>query len=222
MLIVLEGLDGAGKSTQLRAMQAYFKERRQAVNYMHFPYYRTPVYGTLIARFLRGDCGAIDTVDPYLVSLLFAGNRFEMSADIRKWLDAGNIVLLDRYVYSNIAFQCAKLPGDEERMRLRNWILQMEYEHFGIPRPDINLFLDVPLSFIKENLESPRKGEDRFYLEGKNDIHEASVVFQKTVREIYLQQAAMDESFRIIPCNDEYGNMAHWKVIFSRIETFLP
>jgi dTMP kinase len=222
MLIVLEGLDGAGKSTQLKAMQAYFKERRQAVNFMHFPCYDTPVYGTLIARFLRGDCGAIDTVDPYLVSLLFAGNRYEMSSRIREWLDAGNIVLLDRYVYSNIAFQCAKLNDHAERKRLRSWILQMEYEHFGIPRPDINLFLDVPLSFVKEKLESPRQGEDRSYLEGKSDIHEASVVFQKTVREIYLQQAVVDKSFRIIPCDDEHGKMADWKDIFSRIVTFLP
>ena len=222
MLIVLEGLDGAGKSTQLKAMQAYFKERRQAVNFMHFPCYETPVYGTLIARFLRGDCGAIDTVDPYLVSLLFAGNRYEMSSRIREWLDAGNIVLLDRYVYSNIAFQCAKLNDHAERTRLRSWILKMEYEHFGIPRPDINLFLDVPLSFVKEKLESPRQGEDRSYLEGKSDIHEASVVFQKTVREIYLQQAVVDKSFRIIPCDDEHGKMADWKDIFSRIVTFLP
>jgi dTMP kinase len=98
----------------------------------------------------------------------------------------------------------------------------MEYEHFKIPRPDINLFLDVPLSFVKENLESARKGEDRSYLEGKNDIHEASVNFQKSVRDIYLEQAVMDKSFRIIPCNDENGKMAHWKVIFNRIETFLP
>ncbi|MFA5444032.1 MAG: thymidylate kinase [Bacteroidales bacterium] len=222
MLIVLEGLDGAGKSTQLKAMQAYFKERRQAVNYMHFPCYDTPVYGTLIARFLRGDCGSIDKVDPYLVSLLFAGNRYEMSSRIREWLAAGNVVLLDRYVYSNIAFQCAKLTDSAERTCLRNWILKMEFEHFGIPRPDINLFLDVPLSFVKEKLESPRQGEDRSYLEGKSDIHEASVVFQQTVREIYLQQTAMDKSFRIIPCEDEHGNMAHWKVIFGRIQTYLP
>ncbi|HRW94965.1 MAG TPA: thymidylate kinase [Bacteroidales bacterium] len=222
MLIVLEGLDGAGKSTQLKAMQAYFKERGKAVNYMHFPCYDTPVYGTLIARFLRGDSGAIDTVDPYLVSLLFAGNRFEMSSRIREWLEAGKIVLLDRYVYSNIAFQCAKFNDSAERTRLRNWILQMEYENFKIPRPDINLFLDVPLSFVKKNLESPRQGEDRSYLEGKKDIHEASVFFQQTVREIYLQQAAMDKAFRIIPCENEHGNMAHWKVIFSRIQKYLP
>ncbi|MDD2290081.1 MAG: dTMP kinase [Bacteroidales bacterium] len=222
MLIVLEGLDGAGKSTQLKAMEAYFKERTRTVHFMHFPCYDTPVYGSLIARFLRGDSGPIDSVDPYLVSLLFAGNRFEMAPRIRKWLQDGEVVLLDRYVYSNIAFQCAKLKNPAEREQLRDFILKMEYEHFGIPRPDVNLFLDVPLSFVKEKLESPRQGEDRSYLQGKDDIHEASLSFQQRVRDVYLDQAVDDKSFRIISCNDQEGRMAHWKVIFERIIPYLP
>jgi len=221
-LIVLEGLDGAGKSTQLKAMEAYFKERTRMVRFMHFPCYDTPVYGSLIARFLRGDSGPIDSVDPYLVSLLFAGNRFEMAGLIRNWLENGEVVLLDRYVYSNIAFQCAKLENQQERNQLRDFILKMEYDHFGIPRPDMNLFLDVPLSFVKEKLQSPRKGEDRSYLQGKDDIHEASVEFQQRVRDVYMEQAKEDKSFRIIPCSDEQGRMADWKVIFKRIEPYLP
>ncbi|MBP6868239.1 MAG: dTMP kinase [Bacteroidales bacterium] len=222
MLIVLEGLDGAGKSTQLKAMEAYFKERTLTVHFLHFPCYDTPVYGSLIARFLRGDSGPIDSVDPYLVSLLFAGNRFEMAGLIRNWLENGEVVLLDRYVYSNIAFQCAKLENQQERNQLRDFILKMEYDHFGIPRPDVNLFLDVPLSFVKEKLQSPRKGEDRSYLQGKDDIHEASVEFQQRVRDVYMEQAKEDKSFRIIPCSDEQGRMADWKVIFKRIEPYLP
>ena len=222
MWIVLEGLDGAGKSTQLKAMEAYFKERTLTVHFLHFPCYDTPVYGSLIARFLRGDSGPIDSVDPYLVSLLFAGNRFEMAGLIRNWLENGEVVLLDRYVYSNIAFQCAKLENQQERNQLRDFILKMEYDHFGIPRPDVNLFLDVPLSFVKEKLQSPRKGEDRSYLQGKDDIHEASVEFQQRVRDVYMEQAKEDKSFRIIPCSDEQGRMADWKVIFKRIEPYLP
>ncbi|HHV03272.1 MAG: dTMP kinase [Bacteroidales bacterium] len=222
MLIVLEGLDGAGKSTQLKAMEVYLKERGQSVHFMHFPRYDTPVYGTLIARFLRGDSGAIDTVDPYLVSLLFAGNRLEMAGQIKGWLEDGDIVLLDRYVYSNIAFQCAKFTSREERERLRNFIFQMEYQQFGIPKPDVNLFLDVPLHFVEENLGSPRSGDDRTYLEGKDDIHEASVDFQQRVREVYLEQAKFDSSFRIIPCSDLKGEIAHWTVIFERIKPYLP
>ncbi|NLA16092.1 MAG: dTMP kinase [Bacteroidales bacterium] len=222
MLIVLEGLDGAGKSTQLKAMEDYFKAGNKSVHFLHFPQYDTPVYGTLVARFLRGESGSLEGVDPYLVALLFAGNRYEKSRQLKKWLEQEKIVILDRYVYSNVAFQCAKVKDLQERERLRTFILNMEFEHFGIPRPDINLFLDVPLDFVKKNLHAAREGEDRFYLEGKEDIHEASVVFQQEVREVYLKQAAQDRSFKIISCVNEAGTMAGWQEIFERIKPYLP
>jgi dTMP kinase len=222
MLIVLEGLDGAGKSTQLKAMETYFTECSKSVQFMHFPQYETPVFGALISRFLRGESGDNYSVDPYLVALLFAGNRYEKSEQLKEWLNQGEVVILDRSVYSNIAFQCAKIDSLQERERLRQFILHMEFVHFGIPRPDINLFLDVPLDFVKENLILGRKGEDRLYLEGKEDIHEASVDFQQRVRDVYLEQAALDTSFRIVSCKDAAGKMAGWQEIFERIKPYLP
>lgn len=80
--------------------------------------------------------------------------------------------MLDRYVYSNLAYQCAKLSSDEEKQQLRKWILQFEFDFFKIPKPDVNIFLDVPLSFIEHKLKEPRQGNDRSYLKGKTDIHE--------------------------------------------------
>ena len=221
MFIVLEGLDGAGKSTQLKALEAYYQKLDRAVRFMHFPQYETPVFGELIARFLSGDCGPIDTVDPYLVALLFAGNRFQLSSRIKECLDEGSVVLLDRYVYSNVAFQGAKLKTSTERNKLRDWILNMEFNYFKLPRPDVNLFLDVPISFIQSKLREERKGEDRNYLKGKKDIHEASVQFQATVREVYLDQAARDDSFRVVPCANERGDMASWEDIFERIIAYV-
>ena len=221
MFIVLEGLDGAGKSTQLRALETYFTQRDKKVQFMHFPRYDTPVYGELIARFLRGDCGAIDTVDPYLVALLFAGNRSEIAPQLKQWLDLGHVVLLDRYVYSNVAFQGAKLPTLEARTALAQWIFETEYHYFKIPRPDLNLFLDVPLQFVAAKLGGTRQGQDREYLQGKQDIHEASVDFQLKVRSVYLEQSRRDVTFRTVPCADANGNMADWKTIFERIITYI-
>lgn len=217
MLLVLEGLDGAGKSTQLKALEDYFARRSRTVRFMHFPRYDLPLYGPLIARFLRGDCGAMEQVDPYLVALLFAGNRYDAAPQIREWLDAGCVVLLDRYVYSNVAFQGAKLPTTAQRETLRHWILETEYGYFNLPKPTVNLFLDVPLSFVEAKLSAPRQGEDRAYLEGKSDIHEASLSFQARVREVYLAQAQADSSFHIVSCHDDQGGMAPWEVIFQRI-----
>lgn len=118
MFIVLEGLDGAGKSTQIRLLRDLLAERGVASEYVHFPRFDAPVYGELIARFLRGEFGGVNEVDPYLVALLFAGDRAEAGPMIRQWLSEGRAVILDRYVWSNVGFQCAKLPAGEARERL--------------------------------------------------------------------------------------------------------
>ena len=107
---------------------------------------------------------------------------------MRRTLDEGGIVLLDRYVYSNIAYQCAKIDDPQEREALRKWIFDTEYGQFGLPKPDLNIFLDVPIGFVEKKLEAGRKGDDREYLEGKTDIHEADIEFQKHVRDVYVSQ----------------------------------
>ena len=109
MLIVLEGLDGAGKSTQVKMLREYLQSVCPKVDYIHFPRYDAPVYGELISKFLRGDFGTIQSVHPQLVALLFAEDRREAAPMIRKAIEEGSTVLLDRYVYSNIAYQCATL-----------------------------------------------------------------------------------------------------------------
>ena len=110
MLIVIEGLDGAGKSTQVKMMREYLEKRCPRLEYIHFPRYDAPVYGGLIGKFLRGGFGEIDKVHPQLVALLFAEDRHGAAEEIKRVLASGGTVLLDRYVYSNIAYQCAKMP----------------------------------------------------------------------------------------------------------------
>src|SRR5512133_2273218 len=152
MLIVLEGLDGAGKSTQINLLQKYFEEKGTVVKYLHFPRFDSPVYGDLIVRFLRGDLVSIDQVHPLLIALLFAGDRREAADMIKEWLNEGFCVILDRYLYPNIAFQCAKVSDVQEAESLRDWIFDTEYRKFAIPQPDLNLFLDVPLNFVDRKL----------------------------------------------------------------------
>ena len=143
MLVVLEGLDGAGKSTQVKRLKAYLESVFGSLEYIHFPRYDAPVYGDLISRFLRGDFGSNETVHPQLVALLFAEDRHGAAPEMKKVLAAGGTVLLDRYVYSNIAYQCAKVKDSEEAADLREWIFNTEYGDFDLPRPDLNIFLDV-------------------------------------------------------------------------------
>lgn len=217
MFIVLEGLDGAGKSTQIRMLEELLASRGVASEYLHFPRFDAPVYGELIARFLRGELGPVDRVDPYVVALLFAGDRAGAAPMLREWLEEGNVVLLDRYVYSNVGFQCAKLPAGEPRSRLRRWILDLEFGYNAIPRPDLSLFLDVPFSFTRHKLAQQREGDDRDYLKGGRDIHEESLALQRSVREVYLEAATDDPSLRIVSCSDAAGDMASPEEIFRRL-----
>ena len=221
MLIVLEGLDGAGKSTQVRKLREYLGQKCPKLEYIHFPRYEAPVYGGLISRFLRGEFGPIDQVHPQLVALLFAEDRHGAAPEIKQALADGATVLLDRYVYSNIAYQCAKLPDANEAETLREWILNTEFGEFDEPRPDLNIFLNVPIGFVEKNISSERKGSDRAYLHHAQDIHEADIEFQKRVRAMYLRQAEVDKGLQVVDCSDENGEMLPPDAIFAKIKALV-
>jgi dTMP kinase len=216
-LFVIEGVDGAGKSTQIKMLQDFFTGMGYRNEYLHFPRTEEPYFGELIARFLRGEFGSLNEVDPYLVALLYAGDRKDASQTISKWLKDGKIVLLDRYTYSNIAYQCAKLRDHDEQEKLMKWILALEFSHFAIPKPDLNIFLDVPFSFTEKKLTAERSGDDRKYLKGIKDIHEESLAFQKTVREIYLRVSKTDGNLALIDCSNGKGEMLSPEEIFSSV-----
>ena len=216
-LFVVEGVDGSGKSTQIRLLNDYFSKKGYRCEYLHFPRTDAPFFGELIARFLRGEFGSLGEVNPWLVAMLYAGDRMDASELISGWLNKGCIVLLDRYTYSNIAYQCAKLSDILEQEKLMKWILDLEFSHFSIPKPDLNIFLDVPFTFTEKKLSVSRTGEDRRYLNGTRDIHEESLSFQKRVREIYLRVSHTDERLCMVKCSDEKGEMLLPEKIFNLI-----
>jgi dTMP kinase len=205
--VVIEGLDGSGKSTQMKLLGKYLEAESVPYKYLHFPRLEKGVYGDLVARFLRGEMGPNSQVDPYLVALIFAGDRMDAASQIRSWIDEGYLVIVDRYVYSNIAFQCAKIEEPEERNRLRDWILEYEFGYNNLPRPDINLYLDVPFEFTRKQLNNVRDGDDRAYLKGERDIHEVNMEFQERVRQVYLSLQDHVEDLVLINCMDHTGNI---------------
>ena len=216
-LIVIEGVDGAGKSTQIKLLNEHFKNQGFDCEYLHFPRTEAPYFGDLIGRFLRGEFGALGDVDPYIVAMLYAGDRKDASPMIMNWLREGKIVLLDRYTYSNVAYQCAKFDTQEEQNKLSDWILALEFEHFAIPQPDLNIFLDVPSKFSESKLKGVRTGNERDYLNGARDIHEENLDFQQKVREMYLRISQNSEKLALVNCNDEKGEMLPPKSIFEKI-----
>jgi dTMP kinase len=220
-LLVIEGVDGAGKSTQIKLLREYITKNGFKCQYLHFPRTEAPYFGELISRFLRGEFGTIGEVDPYLVAMLYAGDRRDASVVIRNWLKDGKFVVLDRYTYSNIAYQCAKLKDPEEQDKLMKWILQLEFDHFSIPKPDLNIFLDVPFAFTEKKLTADRTGEDRRYLNGSRDIHEESLDFQGKVRDIYLRVSKSDHNLALINCGTHENKMLPPEDIFRLLTGIL-
>jgi dTMP kinase len=194
-LITIEGIDGSGKHTQAEKLVARLTERSIKAKLYNFPCYTETFFGKEIGCYLRGEFGSIDQVHPKLASLLFAGDRFEKKNSILDDIAKGIYVVCDRYVESNMAHQCAKLPA-QERVDFIQWIEYLEYDIFKMPKPDITVFLDVPLNISKELV---LKKAQRSYTEEKEDIHERAHGYLEEVYNIYkcLQK---EKQWMVIDC----------------------
>ncbi|MVT07034.1 dTMP kinase [Chitinophaga tropicalis] len=223
--IAIEGLDGAGKSTQIELLKEYFHKQGIETRFVHFPRHQDGVFGELVAKFLRGEFGDVKSVHPQLVALLFAEDRKAFAGTINSWQKDGYVVLVDRYVLSNIAFQCAKLHTEAEKKELREWINMFEYEYNQIPKPDLSVYLDVPFSFTEKALTKRLAVAERQYLNGKDDIHEKDFSLQRAVKEEYEVLADTDTSITKIVCYTEDNRMKSIEdihsVIVQRIESII-
>jgi len=206
-LIVLEACDGAGKSTQLELIKNYIKEKGLSFSFFHFPMYGHNEFSDMIAKYLRGEYGNIDEVSPYFVAFIYAMDRSKFLPELQKELDEKDIVLLDRYVYSNIAYQGAKL-GEE----IEDWIYDFEFNFLKLPYPDLNLFFDVPIKILEQRLKQDEVRSDREYLQGKQDIHEADLSFQEKVRNEFIA-VSKNKNFKIIKTVFSSGTMMNPSVI---------
>jgi dTMP kinase len=184
-LICLESADGAGKTTQIDLITKYFEENKLSYVCYHFPTYNHNQFSSIIAKFLKGDFGKSSDVDPLFVASIYAMDRFRFLPDLEKALAENDVVLLDRYVYSNIAYQCAKFNNVEESLKMKEWIFEFEFNFLNLPYPDLSLFLNVPIEIIKERLATERKGKNCEYLNGSKDIHEEDLKLQENVIHMY-------------------------------------
>jgi len=216
-IIVIEGLDGAGKSTQIELLKTKWDTLGIDYRYIHFPMLNQGKYGELIAEFLRGEYGSVKDVHPKLVAVLFANDRKEHLEKINQWLHQGYFVLMDRYVNSNIAFQCAKIENQSEKEKLKDWILDFEFNYNQLPLPFLSFFLNVSLESISKSLSNVRNGNEREYLNGKQDIHEKSLTLQRKVHEEYLKMLREQDNFICIDCCDANNQLLNPEYINSVI-----
>ena len=183
-LLVIEGIDGSGKSTQVKIIKEYLEKKKLRSEFFHFPMYGHNQFSELIAQFLRGEFGNIDEIDPYFVATLYANDQKKFLPELEKSAEENDVIILDRYVFSNMAFQGAKFTDIKKAERMADWVFEYQFKHLEMPYPDLTIFLDVPPKITQERLAEERT-ENREYLKGKADIHESDMAYQRRVRDIY-------------------------------------
>ena len=203
LLLALEGVDGSGKSTQTRLLAEGLRAMGLEVEPISFPRYEDPIFGDLIRRFLSGELGPVDQVHPRLVALLFAGDRGAEAPNLRGALADGKIVICDRYFYSNVAYQGAKLEAGDEIESFERWLRELEFGHYAIPVPACSLYLDVRQDQREERL-AERVASSTAASEGAvtNDIHERDLALQAKVEEIFRAQSAARDDLVRVDCQD--------------------
>lgn len=186
LLVVIEGIDGSGKGTQTALLRDRLSAHGLQTGVLSFPRYEATFFGRRIGDFLNGRFGQLNEVDPFLASLLYAGDRLESKELLSQLMASCDVVILDRYVPSNIAHQAGKKTG-EARRELTHWIETIEYELFGLPRPDLVILLDTPSSISQELIarKSPRS-----YTTEAADLQEADTDYLEQVRVAYREAAA--------------------------------
>lgn len=186
-LIVIDGIDGSGKTTQVELLVKYLQEKDISFEVISFPRYEDNLYGKLIKRYLEGEFG--DNVSPYLMALAFAGDRVLAKEQIQKWLDEGKVVITNRYVSASKAHMGANLP-EGIREEFFKWLDELEYQTNGLPKEDLTILLSVDPEIAQNNVAG-----------GGPDIHEESLNHLQEAAEIYLQLAQTDSSWKVIECS---------------------
>ncbi len=199
MLIDIEGIDGSGKGTQARLLCDRLIAAGVSATLVSFPRYDATLFGRAVGEYLNGDFGSLAAVPPFLVSLLFAGDRFESKPFLLDAMRTSEVVVLDRYVPSNVAHQAAKLDGDA-RADLSNRILDIEFTIFGLPRPDVVLLLDLPVAVAQDLIS---KKAARNYTNRKADIQEADAEYLGRVRDVYRDLARTEPNWHTTACCDQ-------------------
>lgn len=192
--IVLEGIDGSGKRTQLDMLARAFAARGHSCALMSFPNY-DGFFGRLVAEFLNGKFGPLKSVDPHFSALLYAGDRLESKPEIALHLAAGRTVLSDRYIGSNLAHQGARVPP-AKREDFLEWLCRLEYQIYSLPAEDLVIYLRVPPSLAQ--ILVARKG-GRSYTKKKRDLQEASLAHLRAASEVY-DRLAQRPNWHTIEC----------------------
>jgi dTMP kinase len=198
--IVIEGIDGSGKRTQLDLLARALAQRGHDLSQVSFPNYNG-FFGKLVARFLNGEFGPLDSVDPHFAALLYAGDRLESKPALESALAAGKILLSDRYIASNLAHQGSRIPF-AKRDEFLVWLRRLEYEIYSLPAEDLVIYLRLPVAQA-HRLIALKNARD--YTDKKHDIQEADRAHLEAASRVYDELSLQPHWLRI-ECFDAAQN----------------
>ena len=174
-IIVIDGADGSGKATQSRLLFQKLKNHRIKTALLNIPVYES-FTGKMVASYLRNEFGRID---PHLAAMLYAVNRFQQKAKIVNWLKEGRVVILNRYVTANQIHQASHYKSTKLRNEFVKWVGDLEYGIFGLPKPDLVLFINMPVELAYELIKLKSPKERKYAAGSKGDILESDLEHQK-------------------------------------------
>jgi len=186
-LIVIEGIDGSGKLTQLHLLLDYLNRNKIKHSSFDFPQYKKTFFGDFAGRFLKGEFGHFSRINPYLASFPYAADRWQVKEKLWQAIDQDQFVICNRYTPSSI-YQAVKVKPTE-RQKFLDWVETLEYEVFGIPRPNIVIFLYVPLTFAQTLIAKKTK-----------DQYEKNFFYLKKVENMYLDTVKINKNWVKIDC----------------------
>lgn len=202
LFIVLDGIDGSGKATQTGLLIKRLKKEGRKVEKIDFPQYGKKSAG-LVEEYLNGEYGSASDVGPHRASVFYACDRFAASFKIKRWLAEGRIVISNRYVASNMGHQGGKIKSRGERKKFFKWLHDLEYNIFGVPKPDVNIILRVD-AVVAQKLISFKKDRKRRYIKkGKRDIHEKDLKHLESAGRTYLEIAGTFPENVLIECMEK-------------------
>ncbi len=205
MLIAIEGIDGSGKRTQAVQLLERSRKLGDTSELVSFPRYKVTHGSKMIASYLNGEFGTLEEVSAVFAATLFALDRLESRPHIELACEKNDLVIVDRYVASNLAYQSARVTIPE-RGRFTEWLFNLEFEIYGLPKPDLTIFLDIPVHTSRELVA---RKEARTYTEEVYDLHERDSTYLRNVREVYheLINSQVVDPCLIIDCQDRHGSL---------------
>ena len=197
LLVAIEGIDGSGKGTQSLNLVRCLREQGRAVELLSFPRYEHTRFGKEIGRFLNGEFGPLEQVHPFLAATLYAGDRYESRNVLLSALELSDVVVLDRYVASNLAHQGSRLDSPDERHNLTQRICDLEFTTYALPAPDLTILLDISGQTARQLVG---KKSARSYTDREADLQEENVSYLESVRQAYLELSADQPDWRVVHC----------------------